>query len=40
MLRFSCFCLLSLALHLACGQLLAQSLGGASRPLEIGRAHV
>ena len=33
MLRFSCFCLLSLALHLACGQLLAQSLGGASRPL-------
>lgn len=33
MLRFSCFCLLSLALHLSCAQLLAQSLGGAPRPL-------
>lgn len=33
MLRFTGFCLLSLALHLLCGQLLAQSLGGAQRPL-------
>jgi protein TonB len=40
MLRFSCFCLLSLALHLACGQLLAQSLGAASRPLAAAPAAV
>lgn len=33
MLRFTCFCLLSLALHLGCAQLLAQSLGGVQRPL-------
>ena len=33
MWRFSCFALLSLALHLACGQLLAQSFGGAPRPV-------
>lgn len=31
MWRFSCFSLLSLALHLACGQLLAQSFGAAPR---------
>lgn len=44
MLRFSCFCLLSLALHLACGQLLAQSLaqslGAASRSLAAAPAAV
>ena len=31
MWRFSCFSLLSLALHLACGQLLAQSFGAVPR---------
>lgn len=40
MWRFSCFALLSLALHLVCGQLLAQSFGAAPRPVTAAPAPV